>query len=197
MDFSYMFEITDCIPSNLSGVRACLFSTRHSSHLMKINYRIVVKNKCIQCVSLTSVADTIHRLRVRLLPQYYENSVEISLQVDMQLKRKGPKLVRPFKKNIITHISFNWVQLNRILLRSFLLEMENKPSYTSILVLGSALHVSQGDFYIRASYAFPRAVYSRTAPHTHFNKGTANICSHITTNLIIHPCTIIDYFSKV
>jgi len=26
---------------------------------------------------------------------------------------------------------------------------------------------------------------------------TTNICNHITTELIIHRCTIIDYFNKV
>ena len=32
--------------------------------------------------------------------------------------------------------------------------------------------------------------YSRTVRHTHNKKDTTNICSHITTDLIIHRCTL-------
>jgi len=47
------------------------------------------------------------------------------------------------------------------------------------------------------SYAFPDSVYFRTVQHTHINKDTTNICSHITTDLITHQCNIIDPFNKV
>jgi len=38
---------------------------------------------------------------------------------------------------------------------------------------------------------------SRTVRHTHINKDTTNICSHITTDLIIQWWTITDYFYTV
>jgi len=39
---------------------------------------------------------------------------------------------------------------------------------------------------IRVYYSPTNAVYSRTVRQTHINKDTTNICSHITTDLIIH-----------
>ena len=40
-------------------------------------------------------------------------------------------------------------------------------------------------------------IYQRTVRHTHINKDTTNICSHITIDLIINWCTINGYFNKV
>jgi len=44
---------------------------------------------------------------------------------------------------------------------------------------------------------FVSRVCSRTVLHTHINKDTTDICSHITTVLIIHGRTRIDHFNKV
>ena len=57
-------------------------------------------------------------------------------------------------------------------------------------------HLQGGHYLCLLKLHFVKTVSYGSVQHTHINKDSFNICSHITTDLITHRRTIIDYFNK-
>ena len=132
-----------------------------------LQLRRIVFNSLL--MSLESLIRTALRVRVRIF--CFEVQSILHSDTNYCRLRKTQQVI--FHSNPWTRFG----EYNHVVLTTYRVFPERKFS-----------KMTQGNTHV------PTQVYSRTVRHTHINKDTTNICSQITSDLIIYWWTIIDYF---